>query len=113
MRAAFSGEVARAVARRRKALSRLARPALRRVDLREGRPLAVAVREGALTRLRPVLMTALVASLGFVPMATSTGAGAEVQRPLATVVIGGILSSTALTLVVLPVLYSMVERRSR
>ena len=76
----------------------------------EGRPIDVAVREGALTRLRPVLMTALVASLGFVPMAISTGAGAEVQRPLATVVIGGILSSTALTLVVLPVLYTAVER---
>ncbi len=75
---------------------------------REGRALDAAVREGALTRLRPVLMTALVASLGFVPMAVSTGAGAEVQRPLATVVIGGILSSTALTLVVLPVLYSIV-----
>ncbi len=80
---------------------------------REGRSLDAAVREGALTRLRPVLMTALVASLGFVPMAVSTGAGAEVQRPLATVVIGGILSSTALTLVVLPVLYSLVERRTR
>jgi cobalt-zinc-cadmium resistance protein CzcA len=77
---------------------------------REGRPSGVALREGALTRLRPVLMTALVASLGFVPMAISTGAGAEVQRPLATVVIGGILSSTALTLLVLPVLYSVVER---
>jgi cobalt-zinc-cadmium resistance protein CzcA len=77
---------------------------------REGRPCAEAVREGALTRLRPVLMTALVASLGFLPMAISTGAGAEVQRPLATVVIGGILSSTALTLVVLPVLYSLAER---
>jgi cobalt-zinc-cadmium resistance protein CzcA len=76
---------------------------------REGRSIDAAVREGALTRLRPVLMTALVASLGFVPMAISTGAGAEVQRPLATVVIGGILSSTALTLVVLPVLYSIVE----
>jgi cobalt-zinc-cadmium resistance protein CzcA len=76
---------------------------------REGRGLDAALREGALTRLRPVLMTALVASLGFVPMAISTGAGAEVQRPLATVVIGGILSSTALTLVVLPVLYSVVE----
>ncbi len=74
---------------------------------REGRSVDVALREGALTRLRPVLMTALVASLGFVPMAISTGAGAEVQRPLATVVIGGILSSTALTLVVLPVLYSI------
>jgi cobalt-zinc-cadmium resistance protein CzcA len=78
---------------------------------REGRSLDTAVREGALTRLRPVLMTALVASLGFIPMALSTGAGAEVQRPLATVVIGGILSSTALTLVVLPVLYTLVERR--
>jgi len=76
---------------------------------REGRGLEIAVREGALTRLRPVLMTALVASLGFVPMAISTGAGAEVQRPLATVVIGGILSSTALTLLVLPVLYALVE----
>lgn len=77
---------------------------------REGRSLEAALREGALTRLRPVLMTALVASLGFVPMAISTGAGAEVQRPLATVVIGGILSSTALTLVVLPALYAVVER---
>ncbi|MGC3023854.1 efflux RND transporter permease subunit [Burkholderia sp. DN3021] len=71
----------------------------------EGAPLDAAVREGALTRLRPVLMTALVASLGFLPMAFATGTGAEVQRPLATVVIGGILSSTALTLLVLPVLY--------
>ena len=70
-----------------------------------------AVREGALTRLRPVLMTALVASLGFVPMAIATGTGAEVQRPLATVVIGGILSSTALTLLVLPVLYQLIHRR--
>ncbi|HEX5065572.1 MAG TPA: CusA/CzcA family heavy metal efflux RND transporter [Myxococcota bacterium] len=78
---------------------------------RGGHSVDAAVREGALTRLRPVLMTALVASLGFVPMALSTGAGAEVQRPLATVVIGGILSSTALTLVVLPVLYAVVERR--
>jgi len=67
------------------------------------------VREGAMTRLRPVLMTALVASLGFVPMAIASGAGAEVQRPLATVVIGGILSSTFLTLVLLPVLYEWVE----
>ena len=63
--------------------------------------------EAALTRLRPVLMTALVASLGFVPMALSTGVGAEVQRPLATVVIGGVLSSTLLTLLVLPVLYDL------
>jgi cobalt-zinc-cadmium resistance protein CzcA len=74
---------------------------------REGASVDEAVREGALTRLRPVLMTALVASLGFVPMAISTGPGAEVQRPLATVVIGGILSSTLLTLIVLPVLYRM------
>ena len=76
----------------------------------EGRPLDVAIREGALTRLRPVLMTALVASLGFVPMAFNVGAGSEVQRPLATVVIGGILSSTILTLLVLPALYRMVHR---
>ncbi len=71
----------------------------------EGRPVDEAVREGALTRLRPVLMTALVASLGFIPMAMNVGAGAEVQRPLATVVIGGIISSTVLTLFVLPALY--------
>jgi cobalt-zinc-cadmium resistance protein CzcA len=67
--------------------------------------------EGAMIRLRPVLMTALVASLGFVPMALNTGTGAEVQRPLATVVIGGIISSTILTLLVLPVLYQWVHRR--
>jgi cobalt-zinc-cadmium resistance protein CzcA len=66
-----------------------------------------AVEEAALTRLRPVLMTALVASLGFVPMALSTGVGAEVQRPLATVVIGGVISSTLLTLLVMPVLYDL------
>ncbi|ARP95229.1 CusA/CzcA family heavy metal efflux RND transporter [Bordetella genomosp. 13] len=77
----------------------------------EGRPLDVAVREGSLTRLRPVLMTALVASLGFVPMALATGTGAEVQRPLATVVIGGIISSTILTLLVLPALYRLVHRK--
>lgn len=70
-----------------------------------------AVVEGAMTRLRPVLMTALVASLGFIPMAISTGSGAEVQRPLATVVIGGLVSSTALTLLVLPVLYEIVETK--
>lgn len=81
-------------------------------DLRQrGMPLDEAVRTGALARLRPVLMTALVASLGFVPMALNTGAGAEVQRPLATVVIGGIVSSTLLTLVVLPMLYQWVHRR--
>jgi heavy metal efflux system protein len=76
----------------------------------EGKPIDHAVEDGCLTRLRPVLMTALVASLGFVPMALATGAGAEVQRPLATVVIGGIISSTLLTLVVLPALYRMVHR---
>ncbi|NBA94536.1 CusA/CzcA family heavy metal efflux RND transporter [Pseudomonas sp. R5(2019)] len=77
----------------------------------EGRSLGAAINEGALTRLRPVLMTALVASLGFVPMALATGTGAEVQRPLATVVIGGILSSTALTLLVLPALYHWAYRK--
>jgi heavy metal efflux system protein len=76
--------------------------------LDEGMDLDGAIREGALTRLRAVLMTALVASLGFVPMALNVGTGAEVQRPLATVVIGGILSSTMLTLLVLPALYRLV-----
>lgn len=71
----------------------------------EGQPLDSAIETGALTRLRPVLMTAMVASLGFIPMALATGTGAEVQRPLATVVIGGLISSTALTLLVLPALY--------
>ena len=81
-------------------------------QLREGGSgLDAAIREGALTRLRPVLMTALVASLGFVPMAFNVGAGAEVQRPLATVVIGGIVSSTILTLLILPALYRMVHGR--
>lgn len=77
----------------------------------QGMKLDQAIVEGALTRLRPILMTALVASLGFVPMALNTGAGAEVQRPLATVVIGGIISSTALTLLVLPVLYRLFHNR--
>ena len=82
--------------------------------LREhGTGLDEAIVEGALTRLRPVLMTALVASLGFVPMALNTGTGAEVQRPLATVVIGGIISSTILTLLVLPGLYRLVHGRER
>ncbi|PND34582.1 cation transporter [Achromobacter sp. HZ01] len=76
----------------------------------EGKSVGQAVRIGALTRLRPVLMTALVASLGFVPMAIATGTGAEVQRPLATVVIGGIISSTILTLLVLPALYRLAHR---
>ncbi|HQV87770.1 MAG TPA: CusA/CzcA family heavy metal efflux RND transporter [Nitrosomonas sp.] len=78
----------------------------------QGMSLDNAIQTGALTRLRPVLMTALVASIGFLPMALATGTGAEVQRPLATVVIGGILSSTALTLLVLPVLYRMTHRES-
>lgn len=76
-----------------------------------GHDVRQAVIEGTLTRLRPKIMTALVASLGFVPMAISTGLGAEVQRPLATVVIGGVITSTFLTLVVLPVLYDWVESR--
>ncbi|MFH1817061.1 MAG: CusA/CzcA family heavy metal efflux RND transporter [Pseudomonadota bacterium] len=81
-------------------------------SLREGgKRLDAAIVDGALTRLRPVLMTALVASLGFIPMAIATGTGAEVQRPLATVVIGGILSSTALTLLVLPLLYRLAHRK--
>lgn len=77
----------------------------------EGIVLTEAVIQGALSRLRPVLMTALVASLGFVPMAFNTGTGAEVQRPLATVVIGGIVSSTLLTLLVLPAMYRLIQRR--
>jgi len=81
-------------------------------DLRQrGEALFEAIRYGALTRLRPVLMTALVASFGFVPMALNVGAGSEVQRPLATVVIGGVLTSTILTLLVLPALYFLVHRR--
>ena len=78
---------------------------------KEGMKLEEAVIEGAQTRLRPVLMTALVASLGFIPMAFAHGTGAEVQKPLATVVIGGLISSTILTLLVLPVLYARFERR--
>ena len=82
---------------------------IRRLRL-DGVPLAGAIVEGALGRLRPVLMTALVASLGFLPMAFNVGAGSEVQRPLATVVIGGIVSSTLLTLLVLPALYRWMHR---
>lgn len=81
--------------------------------LEEGRSLEEAITEGAMLRLRPVLMVALVASLGFLPMALNTGTGAEVQRPLATVVIGGIISATLLTLLVLPVLYRLAYRSSR
>ena len=69
--------------------------------------------KGTNTRLRPVLMTALVASLGFLPMALSHGSGAEVQKPLATVVIGGLISATLLTLIVLPVLYYLTETFSK
>ena len=78
----------------------------------QGVPLDKAVFDGAVARLRPVLMTALVASLGFVPMALNVGAGSEVQRPLATVVIGGIVSSTLLTLLVLPVLYRWLHKEN-
>ena len=74
-------------------------------------PLRDAIEEGALTRLRPVVMTALVASLGFVPMALATGTGAEVQKPLATVVIGGLITATLLTLLVLPALYARFGRK--
>ncbi|WP_036289671.1 efflux RND transporter permease subunit [Methylosinus sp. PW1] len=77
------------------------------IDL--GRPVRAAIKEGAMTRLRPVAMTAFVASLGFVPMALATGTGAEVQKPIATVVIGGLISATLLTLLVLPALYTLFE----
>ena len=73
--------------------------------------LETAIIKGALTRLRPVLTTALVASLGFIPMALNTGIGSEVQRPLATVVIGGVISSTILTLFVLPALYRLLHSK--
>ena len=82
---------------------------LRRL-LNEGRSLDEAIEQSALMRLRPVLMTTLVAALGFVPMAINTGVGAEVQRPLATVVIGGVLTANALTLVVLPAMYRVFGR---
>ena len=78
--------------------------------MHEGHPKLAAIRKGALTRLRPVVLTALVASLGFVPMAIATGTGAEVQKPLATVVIGGLISATLLTLLVLPALYARFGR---
>jgi len=81
--------------------------------LGEGRSLGDAIESSALMRLRPVLMTTLVAALGFVPMALNTGVGAEVQRPLATVVIGGVLSANALTLVVLPALYRVFGREEK
>ena len=77
-----------------------------------GAALDLAVREGCLVRLRPVLMTALVAAVGFLPMAVNVGVGGEVQRPLATVVIGGVISNTLLTLLLLPVLYTLAHRKS-
>ena len=81
-------------------------------DLRgQGRSVREAVREGAALRLRPVLMTASVAILGLVPMLLSSGVGAETQRPLATVVVGGLFTSTALTLLLLPLIYEWVETR--
>jgi cobalt-zinc-cadmium resistance protein CzcA len=76
-----------------------------------GSGLRQGVLTGAGTRLKPVLMTAMVAALGFIPMALSRGAGSEIQRPLATVVIGGIITSTLLTLIVLPTVYEMIEER--
>lgn len=82
-----------------------------RDGLQQGKSIDVAINEGAMLRLRPILMVALVAALGFLPMALNTGTGAEVQRPLATVVIGGIISSTLLTLLVLPGLYRMAYRQ--
>ena len=81
--------------------------------LEAGEPLEKAVREGCLVRLRPVLMTALVAAVGFIPMAVNVGVGGEVQRPLATVVIGGIFTNTLLTLLVLPTLYTTFRRKKR
>lgn len=81
--------------------------------LEQGLSVDEAVRQGAEVRLRPVLMTALVAALGFLPMALSQGAGAEVQKPLATVVIGGLCTSTLLTLLVLPVIYDWFFRRAK
>jgi cobalt-zinc-cadmium resistance protein CzcA len=82
-------------------------------QLREsGRSILEAVREGAERRLRPVLMTALIASLGLMPLLTATGPGSELQQPLAVVVIGGLFTSTLLTLVLLPTLYAWLESRS-
>ena len=81
--------------------------------MRDGVPLEQAIVRGAMTRLRPILMIGLVASLGFLPMALNTGTGAEVQRPLATVVIGGIISATILSLVVLPALYRLAFREAK
>ena len=81
--------------------------------LQVGAPLAEAVHEGCLVRLRPVLLGAIVAAVGFIPMAINVGVGGEVQRPLATVVIGGVVSNTLLTLMVLPALFLAIPRPSR
>jgi len=81
-----------------------------RQRIADGLDVDLAIVDGCTRRLRPILMTALVAALGFVPMALASGTGAEVQRPLATVVIGGIISSTLLTLLVLPTLYALSHR---
>ena len=80
---------------------------------KDGLALDDAITKGALTRLRPVLTTTLVASLGFIPMALNTSIGSEVQRPLATVVIGGVISATLLTLVVLPALYRLLHSKKQ
>jgi heavy metal efflux system protein len=80
--------------------------------LKEGYTLDDAIHTGAITRLRPILMTALTTAIGFIPMALATSIGAEVQRPLATVVIGGVISSTTLTLLVLPVLYRLFHKQN-
>jgi cobalt-zinc-cadmium resistance protein CzcA len=84
-----------------------------RVRIGEGHSMLSAIHEAANASLRTIVMTALVASVGFVPMAVSTGVGAEVQRPLATVVIGGVMTSMLMTLFILPVLYSSFARRER
>jgi heavy metal efflux system protein len=81
--------------------------------LNQGDDIITSIQQGAMLRLRPILMVALVAALGFLPMALNTSTGAEVQRPLATVVIGGIISSTLLTLLVLPGLYRMAYRKPK
>jgi cobalt-zinc-cadmium resistance protein CzcA len=86
---------------------------VRKLRQEEGLPPAQAAHDAAHVRLRPVLSTALVAALGFVPMAIATGAGAEVQKPLATVVIGGLVTSTLLTLLVLPTIYTWFDRSPR
>ena len=84
-----------------------------RDSLKQGDDIDTSIQQGAMLRLRPILMVALVAALGFLPMALNTSTGAEVQRPLATVVIGGIISSTLLTLLVLPGLYRMAYRKPK